>query len=216
MRELACFVYLFLAAAISIPSPSAATDGASGVVRVGGTPAELRGHVQTLRDRSPKSSSAIIQLRLAGDAAVAVAPDLMRMCDSLETHVRCDVISLVAQMNLDAETRLEFLLDRVDDPERAVSKNAWGGVTHVLRDQSVQYRRDEVIDRLAAHLNDDDPQIRISAARMLASIKAINAVPDLQSAASADPDALVRKSAARAIDTIEGRGPCCRCEDPIP
>lgn len=192
------------------------TDWGSRLNRVRHTPAESAFYLQTLRNRGAESRSAATMLRLMGDDAMAVAPDLMRMCDSLATDVQSEVISLIARMDLDAETRLEFLLERIDNPEPAVRKAAWSGVVQVLGNQSVLYRRDEVVARLMAELDDPNPGVRANAANALASIKAIEAVPELQSLTTSDTDERVRRDAARAVEAIEGGNNCCSCDVPVP
>jgi HEAT repeat protein len=140
----------------------------------------------------------------------------MRMCDSLETNIRAQVIALVGSLKLDEETRLEFLLERIDDAEPAVKRAAWSGVCQILGHQAVQYRRDEVVARLLAQLEDPDPDVRRTAANALASIKEMGAVPSLHSLATGDSDERVRRDAVRAIETIEGRNRCCSCDVPVP
>jgi len=181
----------------------------SHLLRVANTPAEAPFYVQTIRAGAGQARAAALELQSRPDLATQVAPDLMNLCDSLDTDMRCQVISILSRTYLAPETRINFLLDRVDDP--SVGSAALFSASTVLGPE-VQYRRDEVVSRLMERLWDEDAQVRDAATSKLADMRVGIAVPELQRLATGDASEGVRKSAQWAIDTIEGRN-CCKCRE---
>jgi hypothetical protein len=182
------------------------------LTRVRGTPAEGPFHVQTIRSRAPEAKSAIIELLSNRDMATAVSPDLMQLCDSLETDMRGQVMLALVHTSTKPEERIDFFMDRIDDSAPAVADAALFSASAVLGGTNIQYRRDEVIQRLIERLGDEDPKVRHSAASHLSDLHATAALPDLQRLVGNDASEDVRRSAQWAIDTIEGRK-CCTCRD---
>jgi hypothetical protein len=181
-----------------------------------GSPAEIQLYVQTIREQPFEARTAVLMLRMNGYRAAAVAPEIMAMCDSLQTRLRCDVITLVSAMQIDAEMRLDFLLDRIDDANPEVRKAALTGACNVLASRTVEYRREEVIYRLIVDLDNEDSDVRNAAAMSLGSLRATGAVPDLKRVATDDSTPRVRNSARGAVDAIEGRNSCtCAQAQPI-
>lgn len=181
----------------------------SQLLRVVNTPAEAPFYVKMLRAGGEHTRTAALELQSRPDIATQVASDLMQLCDSLDTDSRRRVITVLSSSYIAPETRINFLLNRIDDP--LVGNAALFGASRVIGPEN-PYRRDEVINRLMERLWDEDAQVRDAAASRLADVRATIAVPELQRLATEDASEGVRKSAQWAIDTIEGRN-CCKCRE---
>ncbi len=180
--------------------------------RVIDTSNEVPFYLQTIRAKAPEASAALSMLRLKPQAVASVVDELMALSDSLETNTRCEIMMLVSHVDSEPERRVDFFLDRVDDPDRRVRDTAFGSACNVVAFRNLEYRREEIVARLMAQLDDEDPLVRQSAASSLSSLRAVMAVPSLQRLVSHDGVEQVRRSAQYAIDTIEGRN-CCKCRE---
>lgn len=181
----------------------------SELLRVVETPAEAPFYLQTIRAGAGQARIAMVELQSRPAIASQVAPELMQLCDSLDTEMRRWLISVVSRTDIAPEKRIDFLLDRADDP--SVGDAALFSASNVLgRDK--EYRRDEVVNRLMERLWDETPEVRDTATSSLANMHVVIAVPELQRLATGDASEGVRKSAQWAIDTIEGRN-CCKCSE---
>ena len=54
-----------------------------------GSPAEIQLYVQTIREQPFEARTAVLMLRMNGYRAAGVASEIMGMCDSLQTQLRC-------------------------------------------------------------------------------------------------------------------------------
>jgi HEAT repeat protein len=163
--------------------------------------------LQTLRNREAESKVAIDVLHYNRTAALSIAPELMRICDSLETSIRCQLMFCLADTDIPARERMDFFLERADDSDPKIRGSALRGV-YIALPEAGGYRRDEVIKRLMTELNDEDPAVREGAASTASDLRIVEALPVLKQLMLYDGDEKVRESAAWAVDILENRSPC--------
>ncbi len=182
--------------------------------QVRGTPAEMEFYVQTIRsgDASTMTSAITMISSMRGQVA-PVADDLMALCDSLDGWQRGFLTQAVLTSNISIERRTKFALRNLhsEDPELRVE--AIRGATTLLRTLPTAEQKADLLNRLAEFLDDSFPDVRSAAASALGAggPAAEPYLPQLENCIRYDGESAVRAAAKGAVDTIQGRGNCCRC-----
>jgi len=180
----------------------------TGLERVRGTSAEFAYHIQTIRTGRAGTDASIILLQERGSEGSFFANELMALSDSLETKTRLQVMGMIPWLNIPPDSRMDYYLERIDNPIPEIRAAAGGGVGRVLQDRSVDYRRDEAIALLMSLLDDENAIVRRAAVSAFWNAGASIALPSLKFFARYDGDLEIRREARRVVNAMEGRNPC--------
>jgi hypothetical protein len=126
----------------------------------------------------------------------------------LETKTRLQVMGMIPWLNIPPDSRMDYYLERIDNPIPEIRAAAGGGVGRVLQDRSVDYRRDEAIALLMSLLDDENAIVRRAAVSAFWNAGASIALPSLKFFARYDGDLEIRREARRVVNAMEGRNPC--------
>jgi HEAT repeat protein len=204
------------------------------LIRVAGDDRQVRALAAYLAVRNcPEGSAASAAEHLGnlGKRARAALPQLVAALKHPESQVRVNAAAAVGRVGADTQAAIKALIDLLQgDPETQVRRSAAAALgaigprakaaipalRNALRKEQGgwwvaaaalgQIGGVEAVTALVDALNNKDPDVRMEASRQLGNLGrlALPAVQPLRKARQ-DPEAVVRKAAARALFKIEGR-----------